>query len=106
MQRTTPLLWMHRIPAQRPKALIREPPSFRPSSRRGLGIAGLEAYGRREGCAAMRIYGRRGWRKLLPEYRTTRVLLEKPLTPRSVRSRESGNPGSRTAAPGFPLTRE
>jgi len=43
-------------------------------------IAGLEAYGRREGCAAMRIYGRRGWRKLLPEYRTTRVLLEKQLT--------------------------
>ena len=42
-------------------------------------IAGLEAYGRREGCAAMRIYGRRGWRKLLPEYRITRVLLEKPL---------------------------
>ncbi len=28
----------------------------------------------------MRIYGRRGWRKLLPEYRTTRVLLEKELT--------------------------
>ena len=27
----------------------------------------------------MRIYGRRGWRKLLPEYRTTRVLLEKTL---------------------------
>src|SRR5215467_1060613 len=26
MQRTTPLLWMHRIPAQRPKALIRDPP--------------------------------------------------------------------------------
>ena len=38
-------------------------------------IAGLEAYGRREGCAAMRIYGRRGWRKLLPEYRTTPVLI-------------------------------
>ena len=46
-------------------------------------IAGLEAYGRREGCAAMRIYGRRGWRKLLPEYRTTRVLLEKPLVRKS-----------------------
>ena len=28
----------------------------------------------------MRIYGRRGWLKLLPEYRTTRVLLEKELT--------------------------
>src|SRR5262245_7851076 len=26
MQRTTPLLWMHRIPAQRPKALIRDAP--------------------------------------------------------------------------------
>ena len=43
-------------------------------------IAGLEAYGRTQGCAAMRIYGRRGWRKLLREYRTTRVLLEKELT--------------------------
>jgi len=42
-------------------------------------IARLEAYGRAQGCAAMRIYGRRGWRKLLPEYRTTRVLLEKTL---------------------------
>ena len=42
-------------------------------------IAGLEAYGKGQGCAAMRIYGRRGWRKLLPDYRTTRVLLEKPL---------------------------
>jgi hypothetical protein len=27
----------------------------------------------------MRIYGRRGWLKLLPDYRTTRVLLEKAL---------------------------
>ena len=42
-------------------------------------IEGLEAYGKTQGCAAMRIYGRRGWLKLLPEYRTTRVLLEKPL---------------------------
>jgi len=54
-------------------------------------LGDLEAYGKAQGCAAMRIYGRRGWRKLLPEYRTTRVLLEKPLTPRSVRPRESGN---------------
>jgi hypothetical protein len=42
-------------------------------------LAGLEAYGKAEGCAAMRIYGRCGWLKLLPDYRTTRVLLEKPL---------------------------
>jgi hypothetical protein len=42
-------------------------------------LAGLEAYGKAEGCAAMRIYGRRGWLKLLPDYRTARVLLEKKL---------------------------
>ena len=69
-------------------------------------IAGLEAYGRTQGCAAMRIYGRRGWRKLLPDYRTTRVLLEKELMPRSVRSRVSGNPGAAVRSSGFPLTRE
>jgi hypothetical protein len=44
-------------------------------------LADLEAYGRTQGCNAMRIYGRRGWRKLLPDYRTTRVLLEKELVP-------------------------
>jgi hypothetical protein len=42
-------------------------------------LAQLEAYGKHEGCVAMRIYGRRGWLKLLPEYRATRVLLEKKL---------------------------
>jgi hypothetical protein len=42
-------------------------------------LAGLEAYGKAEGCAAMRIYGRRGWLQLLPEYRATRVLLERAL---------------------------
>jgi hypothetical protein len=42
-------------------------------------LAELEAYGKAEGCAAMRIYGRRGWLNLLPEYRPTRVLLEKAL---------------------------
>ena len=42
-------------------------------------IAGLERYAQAEGCAAMRIYGRRGWLKLLPAYRVARVLLEKKL---------------------------
>ena len=65
-------------------------------------LAGLEAYGRAQGCATMRIYGRRGWRKLLPEYHTTRVLLEKPLRSRSVRPRESGDPGATVRGPGFP----
>src|SRR5262249_7424267 len=69
-------------------------------------LAGPQAHGKAQGCAAMRIYGRRGWRKLLPEYRTTRVLLEKPLTPRSVRPRESGDPGAAVRSSGFPLSRE
>jgi hypothetical protein len=42
-------------------------------------IESLEKYGRAEGCKAMRIFGRRGWLKLLPDYRTARVLLEKKL---------------------------
>jgi len=42
-------------------------------------IENLEKYGRAEGCKAMRIFGRRGWLKLLPEYRPARVLLEKAL---------------------------
>jgi hypothetical protein len=42
-------------------------------------IAGLESYAPAEGCAAMRIYGRRGWLRLLPDYRASRVLLEKEL---------------------------
>ncbi|HLH96442.1 MAG TPA: hypothetical protein VKW08_15105 [Xanthobacteraceae bacterium] len=39
----------------------------------------LEAYAKAEGCAAMRIHGRRGWVRALPDYRLTRVLLEKSL---------------------------
>jgi hypothetical protein len=42
-------------------------------------IATLEAFARAEGCRAIRILGRRGWARLLPDYATTRVLLEKHL---------------------------
>jgi hypothetical protein len=42
-------------------------------------IANLERYARAQGCKAMRIFGRRGWSKLLPNYRTARVLLEKDI---------------------------
>jgi hypothetical protein len=42
-------------------------------------IAELEDYARREGCKAMRIFGRRGWSRVLPDYKTTRILLEKAL---------------------------
>ena len=43
-------------------------------------IAELERYAQGEGCKAMRIFGRRGWSKLLPDYRTKRVLLEKDIS--------------------------
>ncbi len=40
-------------------------------------IEDLEDYAVRENCTAMRIYGREGWKRVLPEYRQTRVILEK-----------------------------
>ena len=46
-------------------------------------IATLEAFARAEGCRAIRILGRRGWARLLPDYTTTRILLEKPVQPRA-----------------------
>jgi hypothetical protein len=42
-------------------------------------LAGLERYAKAEDCKAMRIFGRRGWERLLPDYRAARVLLEKEL---------------------------
>jgi hypothetical protein len=42
-------------------------------------LAGLERYAKAEDCKAMRIFGRRGWERLLPDYKAARVLLEKEL---------------------------
>lgn len=42
-------------------------------------LAELEKFGRDEGCDTMRIYGRRGWARVFPEYKLTRVMLEKRL---------------------------
>jgi len=41
--------------------------------------AELEAFAKAEGCAAIRIHGRRGWAREFPDYRLTRILLEKEL---------------------------
>ena len=40
----------------------------------------LEDFARAEGCRAIRILGRSGWARLLPDYSTTRILLQKELT--------------------------
>jgi hypothetical protein len=42
-------------------------------------LAGLERYAKAENCKAMRIFGRRGWERVLPDYKAARVLLEKEL---------------------------
>ena len=39
----------------------------------------LETYARAENCSAMRVNGRPGWARLLPDYRTKCVILEKAL---------------------------
>jgi len=36
-------------------------------------------FAKAEGCAAIRIHGRRGWAREFPDYRLTRILLEKEL---------------------------
>ncbi|WP_315831124.1 hypothetical protein [Bradyrhizobium prioriisuperbiae] len=40
----------------------------------------IEDYARNEGCACVRIYGRRGWQRVLDGYDVTHVILEKELT--------------------------
>ena len=42
-------------------------------------IEGLEKHARIENCSAMRIVGRRGWQRVLRDYRLRRVILEKEL---------------------------
>lgn len=39
----------------------------------------LEEFARAEGCRAMRLYGRRGWKRVMRDYRETRIILEKDL---------------------------
>lgn len=39
----------------------------------------IEKFARKEGCASVRLMGRRGWARLLSDYRLTAVVLEKEL---------------------------
>jgi hypothetical protein len=43
------------------------------------GITKIEEYAKAEGCDAMRVMGRKGWARLLPDYSTSKVILEKRL---------------------------
>src|SRR5262245_16126988 len=42
-------------------------------------IKGIEQYARSTGCEATRIVGRQGWKRVLPDYRQTKIVLEKRL---------------------------
>jgi hypothetical protein len=43
-------------------------------------LARLHEFGKAEGCKAMRIFGRKGWARMLPDYKTHAVILQKELT--------------------------
>lgn len=48
--------------------------------KRWIGLLnGIEQYAQAEGCERMRIYGRKGWVRVLPAYKAKRVILEKEL---------------------------
>lgn len=40
-------------------------------------IAGIEKYARNEGCSCVRIFGRKGWCRVLNEYHVEHVVLER-----------------------------
>jgi hypothetical protein len=42
-------------------------------------IAGIEQFARDEGCTAMRIIGRKGWQRILADYRATYVVMDRKL---------------------------
>lgn len=42
-------------------------------------LDGIETYARAAGCAAVRIVGRKGWARVLGQYKTKRIILEKEL---------------------------
>jgi len=39
----------------------------------------IEAYARAEGCSRLRIFGRKGWQRMLENYRVTNIILERSL---------------------------
>lgn len=42
-------------------------------------LGGVEKYAKAEGCKSIRIFGRRGWARVLPDYSVTHFILEKDL---------------------------
>ena len=47
-------------------------------------FARIEKYAKDEGCSTMRIYGRKGWERVLDGYRVEHVILEKALNGRHI----------------------
>jgi hypothetical protein len=40
----------------------------------------IEAYGKAEGASRIRLYGRKGWQRVLPDYRVEYIIMDKELT--------------------------
>ena len=43
------------------------------------GISKIEEYAKAEGCDCIRIFGRKGWQRVLKDYRAARIVLERKL---------------------------
>lgn len=43
-------------------------------------IGGIEAYAKAEGCRSVRIFGRKGWQRVLDGYAQTHVIMEKEMS--------------------------
>lgn len=43
-------------------------------------IGPIENYARAEGCDCVRLFGRKGWGRVLPDYAATKIVLEKRLS--------------------------
>ena len=39
----------------------------------------IEAYAKAEGCDRLRVFGRKGWQRMLEDYRVTNIILERSL---------------------------
>ncbi|MGD9725259.1 MAG: hypothetical protein AB7R40_23580 [Nitrospiraceae bacterium] len=42
-------------------------------------LGDIEAYAKTEGCDGVRLYGRRGWKRALPDYREIGIVMERRL---------------------------
>jgi len=65
----------------------------------------IEQFARNEGCAAMRIIGRKGWQRILADYRANYVVMDRETLNMGSQDTHSTRRKSSTTAPGAMTTR-